>query len=172
MESRVTSTQHPQRSASVYKRVTKARLQLSLAETIVATVSLRIQCTLLRPMKCTTQLRMMLFVATAAHLYLPVTKVLCFFTEIVVVYRGTPIMEAGLHFVTVLASGIRDPDSKPYIIILVASGFFSKSRPDKARMGVSKFFVKILRGVWGDFVWSLCEMKRSTTVFFSFVISA
>ena len=99
-------------------------MQLSLAETIVAKVILRIQGTFLSPMKCTTQLRMMLFVATASDLYLPVTKVLCGFTEIVVVHRGTPITKAGLHFVTVFASGIRDPDFKPYIIILVASGRF------------------------------------------------
>ena len=50
------------------------------------------------------------FVAPTSIFYLPVTKVLYGFTEIVVVERGTPIMKAGLHFITVFASGIRDPE--------------------------------------------------------------
>ena len=67
-------------------------------------------------MTCTTQLRIC-FVTQAANLYLPVTKVLYGFTEIVIVYRGTSGMKVGLHFVTVFATGIKDPEFKPYIII-------------------------------------------------------
>ena len=42
--------------------------------------------------------------------YLPVPKVLCGFTQIVVACRGTLIVEVGFDFDTVFMSGILDPE--------------------------------------------------------------
>ena len=56
-------------------------------------------------MKCIARL-CMFFIARTAMLYLPVTKVLCGFTETVVVYRGTLIRQTGSHGDTRFMGGI------------------------------------------------------------------
>ena len=83
----------------------------------------------------------------AAISYLPVTRVFCDSIDINAKRLGTVMVQAGLLGGTCFVGGIRDPDFKPYRIIIVSPGLFEIP---SWQLCFATLLAKILRGVWGN----------------------
>ena len=79
--------------------------------------------------------------------HLPVTKMFCESNAIEDEWCGTVMVQTGLLGDTCFVGGIRDPDFKPYRIIIVLPGLFEIP---SWQLCFATLVAKILRGVWGD----------------------